>query len=416
MGGTLQPSTPRRASWLWAALLLATPAAASTVDVSLTGVTQVRPTIQNAEERSFAPFVAQLGLKVREPQLWVFDDVRAELSAWGRLSLVDTTSAGDLDLAYISAKALDKRLTLTLGRQFRTGGAARALQLDGLTAEARLPVNLGLTAYGGAPVISRFALAKGDATWGGRLFWRPSWETEIGASYFELMNVGYTARRDVGIDFRTQFFRRLSVSGLGVMSLLEMRLAELDLNARFAASSKVEIIGNFRQTSPDLFLSRTSIFSTFADISRTEGGLGVGYTPTQQWNTMLDGRLLSISEGLGYDVRGSIGWQPTRNASAQLQVVRLGLPSNAYTRGRLAGRYTFGQVMLVGDIDAALFDAPINGRTTTLQGQVTARVALGSNFELLLSGLAATDPLFAQRFEVLGRVVYTFRHHTETSR
>jgi hypothetical protein len=157
------------------AALLALPAAASTVDVSLTGVTQVRPTIQNAEERSFAPFVAQLGLKVREPTLWVFDDVRAELSAWGRLSLIDTTSAADLDLAYLSAKAFDKRLTLTLGRQFRTGGAARALQLDGLTAEARLPANLGLTAFGGAPVISRFALAKGDATWGARLFWRPSW-------------------------------------------------------------------------------------------------------------------------------------------------------------------------------------------------------------------------------------------------
>jgi hypothetical protein len=241
-------------------------------------------------------------------------------------------------------------------------------------------------------------------------------ETEIGASYFELMNVGYTARRDVGIDFRTQFFRKLVVSGLGVMSLLEMRLAELDLSARFMASSKVELIGNFRQTAPDLFLSRTSIFSTFADVARTEGGLGIGYTPTQRWNAALDGRVLSISEGLGYDVRGSIGYQPSRGASATLQVVRLGLQSNAYTRGRLAGRYTFGQVMLVGDLDAALFDAPINGHTTTLQGQVTARVAIGNNFELLLSGLAATDPLFAQRFEVLGRVVYTFRHHTETSR
>lgn len=399
-----------------AALLLATPALASTVDVSLTGITQVRPIIQNAEERSFAPFVAQLGLKVREPTLWVFDDVRAELSAWGRLSLIDTTGAADLDLAYLSAKTFNKRLTLTAGRQFRTGGAARALRLDGLTAEVVLPVNVGLTAFGGAPVISRFALAKGDAAWGSRLFWRPSWETELGVSYFELMNVGYTARRDVALDFRTQFARRLVVSGLGVLSAMELRLAELDLNARFMVNQQLEVTGQFRQTSPDLFLPRTSIFSTFADISRTEGSLGLAFTPTQRWSAGLDGRVLSISEGLGYDVRAQVGYQPSRGSSATLSVVRFGLPTNAYTRGRIAGRVTFGQLMLIGDVDAALFDSPINGQVTTLQGQVTARVALGNNFDLLVSGLAATDPLFVQRYEVLGRIVYTFKHHTETSR
>lgn len=396
-----------------AAVLAAQAAFAADVDASLTGLMQVRPTLQSAEEVSFMPFIAQLGLRVSEKKIWGFDDIRAEVGAWGRLSAMGGTNAGDVDLAYVSARAFDKRLTVTLGRQFRSGGALRGLHLDGLAAEALLPGRVGLMAFGGVPVISRFALQQGDATFGGRLFWRPSWETEIGASYFELWNVGYVARRDLGLDFRTLLARRLMLSGLGVFSALEARLAEADLNARWQVTDTVELYGGFRHTAPDLFLPRTSIFSTFADIERNEGSLGVYWSPDSRWSAGVDGKVLSIMEGLGYEASGQVGFRPSRDTRTTLQLVRLGLPSNAYSRARLAGRHTFNEKLtLVLDLDAALFDAPINGRTLSLQGQLTARLPLPANFELLVSGLAATDPLYKQRFEVLARVVYTFRYHS----
>lgn len=401
---------------LVAASLLPAMAQATDVDASLTGLMEVRPTIVSAEERSFVPFIAQLGLRVSEKSLWKFDEVRVEVGAWGRLAVLNTTNSGDVDVAYVSAKAFDKRFTLSLGRQFRSGGAARGLHLDGLAAEVVLPGNLGLSAFGGAPVIRRFALARGDAVWGARLFWRPTWETELGASYFELLDVGYTARRDVALDFRTLLARRLSLSGLGVFSTLETRVAEADLRARWVVARQVELSGGVRHTAPDLFLPRTSIFSVFADVTRTEGLLAVDYTPTQRATLGIEGRAISVAEGLGYEALGTFGYAPSRDARASFQVMRLALPSNAYTRARLAGRRTFGNVTLAADVDGALFDAPINGRTTSLQGTLTAKLALPANFDLLVSGLAATDPLFQQRFEVLARLVYTFRIHTEGAR
>ena len=44
--------------------------------------------------------------------------------------------------------------------------------------------------------------------------------------------------------------------------------------------------------------------------------LALAFTTTQRWSAGLDGRVLSISEGLGYDVRAQVGYQPSRGSSA----------------------------------------------------------------------------------------------------
>ncbi len=415
------PSTPLRLACA-AAILVATAASATDVDASITGLMQVRPTIVNAEDRSYVPFIALIGLRVADQNVWKLDEIKAELGAWGRLSVLSMgDNAADVDLAYVGIKAFDKHLALNLGRQFVTGGAVRAMQLDGLSADVRIPGNVGLSAFGGVPVIPRFALGRGTATWGGRLYWRPGWETEIGASYLELWDrplgtgASEVARRDVGLDFRTFLFKRLSLSGLGVFSIPETRFSELTLNARVELPAAFELTGAVRHTSPDLFLPRTSIFAVFADTNRTEGALGLHWNGTA-WSAGVDGRVIGFDDGLGYEVTGVVGFRPGRNTRTSLQVIRLADPANAYTRARLAGRHSIGQLTLALDLDGALFDNPINGRTAALQAQLTAKLGLPANFDVLVSGLAATDPLFTQRFEVLARLVYTFQLHTGGAR
>jgi hypothetical protein len=396
-----------------AAVALASSASATDVEASVTGLMQARPTVVSGEQQTFLPFVAVLGLRVTEQRAWIFDELRAEFGAWGRLSVLDLgNSAADVDVASISVRLLDRRLGLNLGRQFVSGGAARALQLDGASAEVLLPAGFGLSGFMGVPVIPRFALARGDAVGGARAFWRHGWETEIGASYFELRDGGLVGRRDLGLDFRTLLFTRLAVSGLGVFSLLETRFAELGLTAKLALGDTVDLTGAFRRSSPDLFLPRSSIFSTFAETNRTEGSLAVDWTPVRAWSFGVDGRVIGFDDGLGYEVQGQVGFRPGRGTRSSLQVIRLADPTNAYTRARIAVRQTVGNVTLSADVDGALFDNPINGRTTALQGQLTAKLALPANFDVLVSGLAATDPLFVQRFELLARVVYTFKLHT----
>ncbi len=400
--------TPVRNLLCAAVALWAAAASAATVDASLTGLLQGRPVVRAGEAQTFVPFFAQVGLNASGISLGKVEDVRVGLGAWGRVALVGQDTAGDVDLAYVSGKLLDKRLSLTLGRHFKTGGAVRALHLDGLTAEVALPARLSLMAFGGVPVIPRFAVGRGDAVWGARLAWRASWETEVGASYLELMDKGYTARRDVALDGRTQLMKKLVLTGLGVFSAAEGRLVEVDVSPRYRLSNKVELYGTFRHASPDLFLPRTSIFSVFADVARTEGALGVAYDPSLRFSASADARVIAIPAGTGYEAQALFALRPARNTRASFQVARLGLPANGYTRARLAGGHTVGKLTLTADLDAAFLDGPINGNRHSLQGMVAARLPLPSNLDLVVSGLAATDPLFQQRFEVMGRLVYTF--------
>jgi len=395
---------------LWAAV-----AFSAEVDASLTGLLQARPRVASGEAQSLVPFFAMVGLNARQAELGPVDDVRVGIGAWGRVSLLgNEDTGGDVDLAYVSGKLFDQRLSVTLGRQFKTGGAFRALQLDGASIDVALPGHIVLTALGGAPVIPRFALGKGDATWGGRLAWRPNWNSELGLSYLELLDKGYTGRRDLGLDGRYLIRPGLSVTGLAVFSLLENRFAEAEVTPQWRVSDMVELTASVRHTSPDLFLPRTSIFSVFADVTRTEGALGAWYTPTRRFSAGADVRFIQLEAGTGYEAWVTAGFRPKRHTRTSLTVTRLGLPSNAYTRARLAGGHAVGKLDLSLDLDAAYFDKAVNGKNVSLQAQANARLPLPGSLDLVVSGLAATDPLFQQRFEVLARVIYTFNMHSST--
>ena len=393
-----------------AAVVTAAVAFGANVDASLTGLIQSRPVMMNGEAQTFAPFFAQVGLNASDINAGPVEDIHVGLGAWGRVSLTGEQAAGDVDLAFVSGKLFDKHLTVTLGRQFRAGGAFRALQVDGASVDVALPGRLGVTAFGGLPVIPRFAVARGDAVWGARLYWRPNWDTEIGASYFEMMDHGYTARRDVGIDGRTELFHHLNLAGMAVLSAVEGRLVEAEISPGWRVSDKVEITGQFRHTSPDLLLPRTSILSVFAQTVHNHGGLGVAYDPSAHFSAAVDAKLIGgPNEPLGYEVSGLASVRPLRNTRATLQAVRLGLPENGYTRVRLAGGQTLGMLTLSLDLDGYFLDQPVNGVKQSFTVAATGRMALPANFDVVLSGLYATDPFFQQRWEVMGRLVYTFR-------
>lgn len=399
-----------------AAVVTAAVAFGANVDASLTGLIQSRPVISAGEAQTVVPFFAQVGLNASDINLGPVQDIRVGLGAWGRVSLTNEQAAGDVDLAFVSGKLFDKRLTVTLGRQFRAGGAFRALHVDGASVDVALPGRLGVTAFGGLPVIPRFAAARGDAVWGARLYWRPNWDTEIGASYFEMMDHGYTARRDVGIDGRTELFRHLNLSGLAVLSAVEGRLVEAEISPGWRVSDQVEIVGQFRHTSPDLLLPRTSILSVFAQTVHNHGGLGVAYDPTTRFSASLDAKLIGApNEPLGYELSGMATVRPLRTTRATLQAVRLGLPENGYTRVRLAGGHTMGLLTLSLDLDGYFLDQPVNGVKQSFTVAATGRLALPLNFDVVVSGLYATDPFFQSRFEVIGRLVYTFHISTRSA-
>ncbi len=74
---------------------------------------------------------------------------------------------------------------------------------------------LGITAYGGAPVTPRFATRQGDVAGGGRVFWRRSFDTEVGLSFIEVLDCGLVARQDIGADARVRPTRTLHIRRAG---------------------------------------------------------------------------------------------------------------------------------------------------------------------------------------------------------
>lgn len=107
--------------------------------------------------------------------------------------------------------------------------------------------------------------------------------------------------------------------------------------------------------------------------------------------------------------------RPLRSTRATLQAVRLGLPDNGYTRVRLAGGHTLGLLTLSLDLDGFFLDQPVNGVKQSYTVAATGRLALPANFDVVVSGLFATDPFFQQRWEVMGRLVYTFKISTRSA-
>ena len=111
---------------------------------------------------------------------------------------------------------------------------------------------------------------------------------------------------------------------------------------------------------------------------------------------------------------GQATLRPSRNTRATIEAVRLSLPDNGYTRLRLAGGATVGTLALSLDLEGYLLDLPVNGTRQSLTASATARLPLPLGFDAVVSGLVASDPFYQTRFEVIGRLVYTFKIRTRT--
>ena len=273
----------RRPAALGLVLALWAPVAAAQVtEASSTTVLRLQPDWKAGDTRTGFWGTELVGLSVRGIEMDGVDDLRIQLSAWGQLaSLSDPVgtgngTTGDIDLLYVQGSLFHRHLNLTLGRQLVSGGAARVLQLDGVNATVAIGKGFGVTAYAGSPVVSRFSYPVGEFAFGGRAFWRPSYGSEVGISFLEIISGSVLSRQDVGADARWVILRNLSATASGIFNIPEARFADADLSVSWQVFPSLELFVKGQHTSPDLFLPQTSIFSVFANINNDAvGGGGV---------------------------------------------------------------------------------------------------------------------------------------------
>src|SRR5258705_9485226 len=203
-------------------------------------------------------------------------DIRIVARGWGRLTLGtsfdDHTTAGDVDSLFLEGRVLKRHLLLRVGRQLMTGGAMRATQVDGITADGVVAYGLGVQAWAGVPVQPRFAQAGGDFITGARGFWRHSFDSEEGVSYVYALRKGYLARSDLGVDGSWTPIRAGTVSGRAQWVHAAERLAEARLQGLWQINKQVQVVGDVSRIAPDLFIDRSSIFAVFSAELRNQAG------------------------------------------------------------------------------------------------------------------------------------------------
>ncbi len=406
----------RGAAVRWAPLALAIGIAsgdssAATVDASSITLVAARPDWRDGQVHTVVPFIEWVSISAKGIEGWWFEDIKLNVSAWGAADSSNVhspqTVAGDVDVAYVQGSLLRRRITLRLGRQFLPAGVGRAQSMDGLSAEAALWRRLGITAYGGAPVVPRFAVARGDTLVGGRLFWRQSFDTEVGASIIQVMDHGLVARRDLGADFRYAALRSLSFTGFSLWSIVERRLAQGELSAQWQATSRVSVLAAYRRTSPDLLLPRTSLFSVFVADSRTEGGGEITWEAARCLSLTGNYFALWTGDGVGRDANASATIRVGSGDRLGARVRSLSGISKSYVEARTWFQHRFSPFLSASiDLQSDWFDIAINGRrfSSTATGNIAFSFAPG--WTGVLTALGGVTPFFDHRFEGMAKVVF----------
>jgi hypothetical protein len=403
-------------------LLCAFQARAEIIDAQIQTLVAGKSDPRDGKVYTVVPVYQTLNIAASDLRLKYVDDFKIVVGAWGLLSpwgdagpipLNGDRYTGDVDLAFAEGKLFKRHVEVRLGRQMVFGGAARAFQMDGGTLTFNIWRGLRLSMWGGAPVIPRFMTGRGDATGGTRLSWRINYDGEVGLSFMHVSENGRTLRQEFGGDARWRAHRTLTLSGIALMSTVEKRLAEADVQVRWQPLWWVEVMADWRRTAPDLFLPRDSILTVFATQTRDEAGGSVYVRPLNRLR--LEGDYHFVNDDLGQGHRGgarltmSLGrdWQTLLGAEARA----LSLPVNGYWQARLFGMHRVGPVGLTLDLDCYKLDKPVNGQTLSFTGAATVAYAFTAHWRFVVAGIADTTPYVSSRFEVIAKLTWdqTFR-------
>jgi hypothetical protein len=402
--------------WATLALILtvwAPVATAQVTDASSTTVLRLKPEWKAGDMRTGFWGTEIIGLSVRGIEVSGVDDLRIQLSGWGQVSSLSDTiytgSTGDLDLLFIQGSLFHRHLNLTFGRQLVSGGAARVLQLDGLNATVAITKGFGVTGFAGVPVVSRFTYPVGEFAFGGRAFWRPTYETEVGVSFLEILSDGVLSRQDLGMDGRWAILPNLSVTASGILNIQNASFADADLSVFWQVLPTLELFAKGQHSSPNLFLPMTSIFTVFANTNRDAAGGGVFWQALPRLAFYGEYQRLWVDGGHGDEAEVRATYRLARKSTVGVNARFLYVPANGVTELRAWFLHSLTpRIKLSADVEGTLLKDAINAKRESIVGTGSAVWAIGSGWSAMLSGSVGATPFFETIATVTARIGYNF--------
>jgi hypothetical protein len=398
-----------------AALAGARGARAEVVDATSTTLVSGRADPRDGVVHTAVPVFELVSVRASDLRVPGVDDMIVVMSGWGAVALADPIEnkrgLGDLDVAFAEGKLLHRRLTVRLGRQLLMAGAGRNLAFDGVSLTVRPWRWTGLSAQAGVPVTPRFAADRGDALVAARAFVKPSFDSEGGVSFLQVLDNGEIARRDLAFDARVTPARSLPLvlSGFALFSLYERRLGEGDLAATWQLGRRLEVTGDYRRTAPDLFLPRNSIFAVFSQETRDEAGGFVFLKLVPGLRLQGNYHVIVDAGGTGHDggAKLTATFGPDGRTTAGVESRRLALPHTGYTLARaFAQARVTPRVVTTLDASTFFFDADVNGRRASYVAAATAGYDFRRGWRAVVTGIGSVTPFAERRFEAMAKVVY----------
>ncbi len=389
------------------------------------------------ETELLAPIHEYLYLRAdRLDTSWAEDSVGFELAGWASVQPAgdDLGQSPDGDLTIANVYHRLGPVTFVLGRQVQTAGAARFARFDGLTADVRTNSGFGATAYGGFTVLPRWnarpsyhhlgsafdtlvespdALPepKRSGEWlaGGRLGYAHDSLLAVGVGVHEQRTDSELERRNAALDLRLSPLEMLDVYGRVIADLDTPGLADAKAAADLYPIEPLHLALEYRRVTPNLLLSKQSVFSVFSTETFDELGGEIGYEVSErievgagQWVEWLGLGDLATRTQLHARVSPE-----SERVSVQLVYTRVSEPENGYHSTRLSARWQVAHpVALVAEHYAYFYDEEINGFGMSSVEALNAEYAGTLPLRFLLGGTLAQTPYAANDAQVLLRVAY----------
>ncbi|GEJ55873.1 hypothetical protein AMYX_06140 [Anaeromyxobacter diazotrophicus] len=412
-----------------AALAVAGAASADTVRASSTTMLLGRQDFRDGSTITAVPAYELIDVAASDVHTR-YADFEVALSSWGSIdladkrfwqggALTDSRFTGDVNVGFIRADVLDRALTLRLGRQLIADGTARMVQIDGGSAEVRLPANFTLSGYAGSPVAPRFSTRGGTEvvgnlgatfTTGGRAAWRYPGLLDVGASVAMATDHGDWARQDVGVDFKLTPHHLVALTGSGFWSLFEDRIGEAAVAAQVFPVQHLDVTVDYRHVEPDLFLARNSILAVFAADKRNDVGGAVHFTGLKLVAIDADYHFLIEDAGHGHWARVKGTAHPggaSTTAGLELGYLKNAASlDNGYKQVRLFGAKQLYQVTGTLDLNGYFYDGAINGVKKSLLATATLGYPLWQGWRAAVAGSVGTTPYMESQFDVMAKLVY----------
>ena len=218
------------------------------------------------------------------------------------------------------------------------------------------------------------------------------------------------SRFDLGADGRYSLSRRLTISALGLFSVDAERLAEARLAASFEPVRRVNVTAEVSRTAPDLFLSRASILSVFADAERNEAGAIITLRPLRDLLARVSYHALDNAEGLGH--RAEIGGdlEVLDGAVIGCEAGLLNLPEDqGYQHARIYGRAPIVRKLSLSlDGDLYHLDEMRNDTALSVRALAALRWDPAPRWRAVVTALVGSDPFAERRFEAMAKLAWSF--------